>query len=52
MESQNQIKPLPPVLPGACDVCRRQAAVRYLDYDMWACAECARLYLAQLRLRG
>ena len=35
-----------------CDLCGRHGAARYLDYDRWACEECARDYLIRLRLRG
>lgn len=39
-------------LPRACDLCHAETEVRWLDQDTWACARCARLYLALLGEKG
>ena len=52
MDLESRPEPLATALPRGCDVCHQQAAVRWLDYDLWACADCARLYLTQLQLKG
>lgn len=52
MQIQKLEKPLEIDLPRVCDVCHRIAPLRWLDYDQWACDDCAYLYLLQLRLRG
>jgi ribosomal protein L37AE/L43A len=51
MEILERVKP-PAIEPRVCDCCRAVEAVRYLDHDIWACAECARLYLARLQWKG
>jgi ribosomal protein L37AE/L43A len=49
---KKQVEPLVIDAPQACDFCGRGEEVRYLDKDTWACAECARLYLAKLEWKG
>ena len=52
MEIRERVKQLAIEQPRECDFCHGHTDVRYLDQDIFACAQCANLYLAQLCWKG
>lgn len=38
--------------PRVCDMCRHAVGVRFVDYDIWACLQCAHRYLVHLEVKG